>query len=335
MRITRQVVDKIIGETVDSRTQKNRNILSIYLTGSYLYEDYLLGGTTDVDLVMIHIDQPESDREIIRLTDELHLDISHQFHRDYRQPRKLRLDPWMGPAIFECKILHDPQHLMDFTQAAVRGQFDRLDYVAERARTMLESARQTWLKRQLEGGGSEPSNILNFLRSLEQAANAVSGITGHLLTERRFLRNFPERAAAVGRPGLYAGLMGLLGANNITRDQLRAWLPDWELAYLAPDNSVRPPRLHPERLSYYRQGILALLDTDTPMAALWPLLWSWTRLATLDDSGSNSIESWRAALNVLGLQGSELQSRVDALDAYLDNIEEAIEEWGRRSGLLG
>jgi len=29
-----------------------------------------------------------------------------------------------------------------------------------------------------------------------------------------------------------------------------------------------------------------------------------------------------------------LQSRVDALDAYLDNIEEAIEEWGRRSGMI-
>ena len=67
MRITRQVVDKIIGETVESRTQKNRNILSIYLTGSYLFDDYLLGGTADVDLVMIHIDQPESEREIIRL----------------------------------------------------------------------------------------------------------------------------------------------------------------------------------------------------------------------------------------------------------------------------
>jgi hypothetical protein len=335
MRITRQVVDKIIGETVESRTQKNRNILSIYLTGSYLYDDYLLGGTADIDLIMIHIDQPETDREIIRLTDELHLDIAHHFHRDYRQPRKLRVDPWMGPAIFECKILHDPQHLMDFTQAAVRGQFDRIDFVSERAHTMLESARQSWLNRQLEGGGSEPADILSYLHSLEQAANSVAGITGHLLTERRFLRVFPERAAEVGRPGLYAGLMGLIGANDITQDQVRAWLPEWEQDYLAPGSASRPARLHLDRLPYYRQAILSLLDTDTPMAALWPLLWSWTRLSEINNSESGSIESWRTALTTLGLQGTELQTRIDALDAFLDNIEEAIEEWGHRTGMLG
>ncbi len=334
MRITRQVVDKIIGETVESRTQKNRNILSIYLTGSYLYDDFLMGGTGDVDLVMIHVDQPEHEREIIRLTDELHLDIAHHFHRDYRQPRKLRVDPWMGHTIFKCKILHDPQHLMDFTQAAVRGQFDRLDNVAERARTMLESARQTWLNRQLEGGGSEPADVLNYLRSLEQAANAVAGITGHLLTERRFLQDFPERAAAVGRPGLEAGLMGLLGAKDIIRDQVRAWLPAWEQDYLAPPIASRPPRLHPNRLPYYRQAILAMLDADTQLTALWPMLWTWTRLADLNSAASNSIEAWRSALSELGLQGTELHSRVDALDAYLDNIEEAIEEWNRRSGGL-
>lgn len=334
MRITRQVVDKIIGETVESRTQKNRNILSIYLTGSYLYENYLLGGTADVDLVMIHVDQPESDREIIRLTDELHLDIAHHFHRDYRQPRKLRVDPWMGPTIFECKILHDPQHLMDFTQAAVRGQFDRLDNVAERARTMLESARQTWLNRQLEGGGSEPADVLNYLRSLEQAANAVAGITGHLLTERRFLQDFPERAAEVGRPGLFAGLLGLLGAHDFAQEKVRAWLPAWEQDYLAPPTASRPPGLHSDRLPYYRQAILAMLDSDPQLTALWPLLWSWTRLAELNQAESISIDSWRAALTELGLQGTELHSRVDALDAYLDNIEEAIEEWNRRSGAL-
>lgn len=334
MRITRQVVDKIIGETVESRTQKNRNILSIYLTGSYLFDDYLLGGTADIDLVMVHIDQPETEREIIRLTDELHLDIAHHFHRDYRQARKLRVDPWMGPAIFECKILHDPQHLMDFTQAAVRGQFDRLDFVSERARSMLESSRQSWLSRQLEGGGSDPADVLNYLRSLEQAANAVAGITGHLLTERRFLREFPVRAAAVSRPGLYAGLMGLLGANNLTRDQVRSWLPAWEQDYLAPGSFIRPTRLHSERLPYYRQAILTLLDTDQPMASLWPLLWTWTRLALLNASEATPIDEWRSACTILGLQGTELQSRVDALDAFLDNIEEAIEQWERSSGMV-
>jgi len=70
------------------------------------------------------------------------------------------------------------------------------------------------------------------------------------------------------------------------------------------------------------------------MTALWPLLWTWTRLSVLRQEQDRPIESWRAALSVLGMQGDELQSRVDALDAYLDNIEEAIEEWGRRSGMI-
>lgn len=331
MRITRDTLMKVVRDTVAQRTRVDRGLISVYLCGSLLDEDYLLGGTTDIDLVFIHTDQVTIEREIIHLTDEIHLDISHHLHRDYRQTRRLRIHPWLGPTLNSCHVLHDPQHLMDFTQASVRGQFDRADFVLERSRSQEEHARQIWVSFHEEHPVPGPKDMLVYLRAVEHAANAIASLTGHPLTERRFLLRFPQRAEAINQPGLYPGLLGLLGAPNVEVEMLKKWIPVWRVAYDALPAQASS-RLHPARRGYYQRAMDFILNGSQPMAALWPLLRTWTLAVSLLPPEHPVQAAWQDAMTRLGLLGDGFVERVEAMDRFLDLVEETLEKWGRLNG---
>ena len=140
MRITRDFLIHFTRESILQRAKANRDILAAYLYGSFLGEAYTLGGTFDIDIVFIYSEAPDMVREAIRITDEIHLDIVNHQQQDYRDTRQVRIDPWLGPILNSCKIMHDPQHYLDFIQASVRGQFDRPDHVNQRARSLSDGA---------------------------------------------------------------------------------------------------------------------------------------------------------------------------------------------------
>jgi hypothetical protein len=237
----------------------------------------------------------------------------------------------MGPTLAESRALYDPHHLLDFTQASVRGQFYLPEHVLARVRPQAENARQAWLSFASGVSEARPEDVAQYLRAVEQAANAIAGLSGPPLTERRFLLEYPRRAEAVGSPGLSAGLLGLLGAPQVDPGVLGGWLDGWQTAIEAlPAGSV--PRLHPARIPYYRKAIEAMLRKDQPQAALWPLIRTWTDAARAAAVGSPAGEGWRQACEVLGLLGSGFNHRINALDAYLDTVEETLERWARDNG---
>lgn len=333
MRITRDTLMKVVRDTVDKRTRANRGIMSVYLSGSLLEDDYLLGGTTDIDLVIVHSDLIPMEREIVPLTEGIHLDIAHHHHRDYRQTRQLRVHPWLGPTLFKANVLYDPQHFMDFTQASVRGQFHRAEHIIERARPQAEHARQIWLEFYTDRPAADRKVLSSYLRAIDHAINGVASLTGPPLTERRFLLNFPNRAQAVGRPGLYPGLLGLLGAPNVDTGTLQGWLPAWGRAYTAIPPEAQLTRLHPDRRSYYEQAFQAILRSDRPEAVLWPLLRTWTHAVGVLPADAPEVEEWQAAVTHLGLYEGGFEERIKAMDAFLDQIEETLEEWARANGV--
>ena len=332
MRITTATLLKIARDTIMLRERQYPDLLSVYLHGSVLEENPLLGGTTDIDLFFVHINEVEERREIERLTDEVHLDISHHSRSEYRSTLEMRLHPWLGPTIFNCRILYDPQHFMDLVQANVRGQFDRPDYVLERARSQAEHARQMWFTMYNLSGEPGRDDIDLYLRAVEHAANAVTSLSGAPLTERRFTLNFAERAEAIGKAGLHPGLLGLLGGANADADTLTAWLEPWQAAYQAIPPEETPPRLHPDRLNYYQKAFEAIIGSGQPLDVLWPMLRTWCRAISLLPVDSLEAAAWREVLQHLGLLGAGYKERVSALDAYLDMVEETLDEWGRSSG---
>jgi hypothetical protein len=334
MRVNRTLLLKIAHDTVIERTYSDRSILAAYLTGSLLEEEPLIGKATDIDLVFVHIDTPKIEREIKRLSDQVHLDIAHHDRDLYKQARQLRQDPWLGPTIFRCQILHDPHHFMDFTQAGVRSQFDHPENVLERSRQELEQARGIWMNLSLNAGEPNPQVIARYLGAVEHSANAIASLSGAPLTQRRFLLHFQERAEATGQAGLYIGLLGLLGAIDLEKDLIRGWLPTWSAAFNAASGTSQPPiDLHPDRYSYYYEAMATYVDSLQPIVALWPLLLTWTgAIVTLMQEQAPFAEThrqhWEKACQHLGFNSAAFEERLTALDAYLDTTEELLERWG-------
>jgi hypothetical protein len=334
MRITRESLLKIGRDTVERRTRADRSLLAVYLCGSLLEEEFLFGGTADIDLVFIHMDSPAFGREIVPLTEEVHLDIAHHAHREYRQTRSLREHPWLGPTINTCTVLYDPQHFLDFIQASVRGQFNRADRVMARASVQAQHARQMWQEFHFDKSEPGPESVIRYLKALDHTANAIASLSGPPITERRYLLNFKQRAENVGRPGLYPGMLGLLGTQNVDQTTLEAWFGAWQRAYPAgPDNQESGyARVNPVRKPYYQSAIQKIMAGPQPAAALWPLLRTWTMaVAELPADAPERLE-WQAACQRLGLVGGGFAERVAAFDAYLDTVEEALETWGRENG---
>jgi hypothetical protein len=334
MRITPETLRKIARDTVAQRTRANRDLLVVYLIGSLLRDSPMLGGATDIDLVFIYNEEIERDREIIRLTEEVHLDIAHHSRSPYHQTRVLRVHPWMGPNIYHCKILYDPQHFMDFTKASVSGQFFQPENVLLRAQIPVEEARQTWLAYQLEMPDPGPEEIEAYLNAVGKAANAVASLNGPPIAERRLLIDFSARASAVNRPGMQKGLLGLLGAQHLKAEQLKKWLGEWKSTIEAIEPENRPARLHAHRIPYYQRAFEAAITEKTPENALWSLLRTWNTAIRLLPQNAPQFESWKAAMEQLHFLGENFPERLAALDAFLDTVEETLDEWASNHGVM-
>lgn len=333
MRITRETLLRTARDQAAQIARTNRRLVCIYLSGSLLLDDPLLGGATDIDLFVVHDDEPPTPREMVRLTDDVHLDIAHLSQSVFHLPRHLRADPWIGS--FLCAgplMLFDIQHWFEFTQASVFAQFFRPETVLERARPLAAAARQAWFDLQSVEGAPTPAQMHAYLNALENAANAVCMLTGTPLTERRFFLEFPARVEKLGRPGLAAGLADLMTPDLPGEDDWQRWLPGWgEALKSAAALPQHPPRLAACRRHYYERAVNAL-HADSPAAAMWTMLHSWTRAAAVLGDDSACLPGWRNALEDLGL-GTGFAQRLEPLDAYLDSVDETLEDWARANGV--
>lgn len=334
MRITRETLLKAAKDWTAARLRQDRSVVCVYLTGSLLQEEPLLGGTTDIDLVFVHPNEPEKPREIVRLTDDVHIDVAHLSQSVFHQPRHLRVDAWVGSYLCAGPVmLHDTQHWFEFTQASAFSQFFRPENVMERARPAAESARQAWLELHSLTDAPDAAARWTYLKALENAANAIALLNGPPLTERRFLLNFPGRAAAVNRPGLAGGLVDLFLPQVPEAEIWKIWLENWKKAYTAASQLTSVlPRLHPCRLRYYERSADALF-TDQPGAAAWMLLRTWT-LALLNlPQGNPHFAAWEEACRTCGLGESDFSHRLADLDVYLDSVEETLDIWAQANGV--
>jgi hypothetical protein len=323
---------KIANDTVNKYASTDRTLLAVYLQGSMLGDLPLLGNTADIDLFFIHTDEVGVDREIIRVSDEVHLDISHHSHMLYRQPHELRVHPWLGPAVYGCKIMYDPQHFVDFVQASVRGQFTSVENVMSRVRRQAGHARKIWEAFYANPHLPNPQDASLYLHALEHAANAVVGLSGQNLTERRFLLDLPAKAGAVHKTGLYAGFLGLLGASTVDAEIIRSWLPEWKNAYTTLPANVAPLRLHPHRWLYYERAVDVILSSPTAHDALWPVWRTWTHALCALPADTPCQPAWQKAGEQLGLLGAAFAERIAGLDTYLDTVEELLDTWERENG---
>ncbi|MEA3326274.1 MAG: hypothetical protein U9R53_03070 [Chloroflexota bacterium] len=335
MRITQDLLHKFANETVKQRRRDEADLHAAYLTGSLLSDQPLLGGTTDIDMVLVHKYQAPVERETKALTQEVSLDIIHKKLEDYEHYRQLRQDPWMGYPLTRYHILlFDTDHWLEFLQASISANFHKPENVLARVNTLSNTARETWFELMQSNFETHLSWLNRYMESLSLAANAVCGLIGSPLTPRRFMMTFRERVETLGVPHLLAGFTGLLGFSEELEDTLSEWVDALELDYgNLQDTSNLPPHLSSCRQAYYINALRALVQRGDPKQALWPLLRTWLNIQLLAGQSSQNSQIWENCLSELNLTDSQTSHKVEALDAYLDTIEVVIESWSTTHGL--
>jgi hypothetical protein len=331
MRVTRENLVRIARETSQKESFSDSSIVAAYLTGSLRGENPFIGNTTDIDIVFVHDRPLPASRQIIPLSPEITLDILHNPRSQYDKPKALRVDPWLGPELYDPLPLYGTQHFFEFVQAGVRDKFNEPDSFILRSRSLAAEARQRWSSLQLSEPGG-PDWLLDYLNCLYLAANAVALLAGPPIAERRLLLEFPARAEAAGLPGLVTDLFHLAGAGVVDVPTLTGLLPDWESAFVAAGTlPAADRRIVTARLRYYKLAFEDILAGDAPQSVLWPLLLTWTlSVSVLPELW---LEHWRAACTRLGLAGPELDNKIGDLDHFLDALEETLENRSVGQGL--
>jgi len=336
MRVTRESLKKIARETAQERAYNDKGIIAAYLTGSLANDelDPMLGGTADIDIILVHKDEPKHRREFVQLTPDFHVDISHRAKTEFKRPRELRLDPWLGWEMYDPQLLFEREKFFEFVQAGLRAgfEFNAPEPALQRSRLLLSQARQVWRELLEISDMVTPQDVLQYMKSLYYAVNAVAELSGPPLGERRLMLEFAARAETAQRPGMEAALTGLVGASTLDSYTMQSWLPDWKLAFESATESSRvDAHIHQTRVNYYEKAISAMLESEKPAVALWPLLRTWTfAVDVLPDLASNP---WRAVCGQLGLTAVGIEERVDGLDHFLDEVEALLDDLAEQYGL--
>lgn len=325
MRITREKLIALARREAEHRGTF-QDVISAYVIGSVASGDPLLGGTADIDLVLIHQARPPKRREIVPLSPEVHLDITHHARAMYRNPRRLRTQPWLGPSVCEPLFLYDPDHFFEWAQASARGQFHRADHVLSRATAFLARAKRHRSTLDLHSQRWLPC----YLHSLLEAANSAASISGFPAAGRRLALTLEARLRAIGLEDLYAQFNFLLNPDHMDQWDVPQLLSAWSRSFQAAADLGARPELHPVRLEYYRRGFQGLIDDGHDQAILWPMLTTWARANIALSASGQPIpeeEAWHAALDHLKLAPSNRMGRAKALEDFIDRVEEILERW--------
>lgn len=323
MRLTTEKLRASAAKLVDSRSRDVR-LLAAYLTGSLVDGSPFVGSGADVDIVFIYNATPETEREILPLFGDVHFDVYNHDRALYEPPRRFRTEPWLGASLFIAQPLYDPQHFLDFVQAAARSRFRDPDIAYARARILLEDARQRWFSL---GEEPTPQNIADFLDALYSAANIPAALHGRTLSRRRVMAEFPSAARRMDAEGLTVTLYETVVGRAELAEIMNEYLPLWEAALSAVKEP--PPEIASTRIPYFRAAVQAYTTANAPLKAFYPLAYTWTIAASQSDVPH---ENWQKFIAASGLEN--LSAARAALDAYLDAAEEALEAWGRTHGAI-
>ena len=135
----------------------------------------------------------------------------------------------------------------------------------------------------------------------------------------------------MGRPGLFHGLLGLLGSPRLEQESLTSWLKDWTEAYRSLTSQKVPVKFQPFRMKYYLSAFQEFAESDQPALMLWPFVSTWTQLVGLHPEDSTQRSDWSRAMGILGSLDRSWRNGSKRLILYLDLVEETLESWARKT----
>ncbi len=329
MKIKRQLLVELAQREAERRG-KESDVISGYLIGSVTKGDPQLGGSADIDLVLIHDQPPEMGREVVRLSHQVHLDIAHHSRERYGKPSELRVHPWLGPALCEPVFLYDPDHFFEWAQAGARGQYYRPDHMLVRSLAFQRKAQQAASLLPLTGRW-----IRVYLKSAMNSANAVASLTGFPVAGRRVGLELAAAAQALDYPDLWGHFLSLLGADRLQSWSMPELLASWAKTFDSGTRSTTNAMLSAPRRDYYLNAFQQLTEQDQSKTLVWPLLQTWESANHALDGGEADeahTHTWNALLETLHLSPEWHARRGKELTAFLATNQSWIDNWGERHG---
>lgn len=329
MKIERQLLIDL-GQREAERRAAEMDILSGYLIGSVARGEPQLGGTADIDLVLIHERPPAIRREVVHLSPQVHLDIAHHGRDVYARPSELRVHRWIGPAMCEPIFLYDPEHYFEWAQAGARGQFFRPDHMLTRAQSFLRQARGASSLLPVTGRW-----IRVYLKAVLEGANSIACLTGFPAAGRRVAVELESAARELECEHLLDAFLSLMGAGALGSWSAPELLSAWARAFDSATQHTHHVLLAPPRREYYLSAFQDLADSGQIQALLWPLLRTWeASIHTLESLGMESEfrSAWDTLLDALRLSPEWHLHRQEQLGNFLDQNHEWIQAWAERHG---
>ena len=329
MRVSRELLIDLARREAERRGAES-DVLSGYLVGSVAKGEPQFGDNADIDLVLIHKGSPQTEREIMRLSQQVHLDIAHHGQDLYLKPSALRVHPWLGPSLCEPIFLYDPEHFLEWAQAGARGQYYRADHTHTRARAFLDRARQSSSLLPVSSRWER-----TYFRAVLEAANAVACLTGFPVAGRRLSLQLNNAAQNLEYPEFYGSFLQLLGSDSLQDWSIPETLSAWARTFDEASDISSDPLLSHCRRDYYLNAFQVLAEMGEAKAILWPLITTWEQalhaLNPIENPEQHHAE-WIRLLDNLGLSAERRSARMDGLEQYLVRNEAFIEEWAERSG---
>lgn len=329
MRITQEMLIKIAKDHVAKRIRKEKDLVAVYLTGSVSGGEPLLGGSTDIDMIFVHKEEPPLKREVLRVTYEISMDIEHHHQSFYTYHRRLRQNPWIGFALCNHQnILADKDHWLEFIQASVSARFDSPENVYGRSQQFAEKARTLWFDLDDPQEVKWEDWMTLYFKTVGTAASAIACLNGPALTNRRFMLDFTNRVEELERLPLVGELTRLLGNENMNEALFKEWRPVWEETLnAANDQDNCPVNISQVRKAYFLQSVDAMAESGTLHAVLWPMLETWQQALTCLEAEKHH-QKWQLFLESLGF-AKQLQREdlLRDLDHFIEQAEHLLQAY--------
>lgn len=332
---------RLAREYASRKADSRRSIRAIALTGSVARGEPPLGDSTDLDILIVDDTLPYPAAELIRLSDQIFIDVTHFTTDDFADRKSVRNHHFTAPLINDSITLHDPRHYFDILQAAVRAPYYRADQIYVRAQSALAQARAQFdsilpVRDTPPESRTALDSIIALQRTLYLAATAVLLLANQPKGESAGGRKMMVRLEAAARqirPDLYPYFISALGVDSLTPDHVRSLLPVWHDLYKAASQQSAPdPLIHPLKRGYYERGVNALIDGGHALNSLWLL--EHTMAVCVQQVGDPDYPAWQTYCESSGKQPvSAFQNRIEQTQTLIEITDETLLAWARNENV--
>lgn len=322
MKYTKEYLLEAAQSFIKKKIARDPAISAVLLIGSLRNKEHFIEKPIDVDLLVLRDDQGEVDNELVRISDEHHLDVHYDDTVAYENPKILRSDSLRGWALWDATVLYQREHFFEFTQSTVRSQFDEPRNIIDRMRYFTKRAREIWL-----ANSSKPEKIdmETYLSLVSDAGNALACIDHEPLSIRSFLSDLLTVTADLEIEDINVRFISCLSpdlSKDLIQDNVELWEELFNESAKYPADTV----ITPLRLPYFKSAIIHQLKSAQPILALWPFLFTLSKMPIKFSENEELIKKHAELKNVFGFAPDGMKAKFEELDLLLEDIEGIIEQ---------